>query len=108
MSASAISPKAINMMKAQIILFAMVFSVLEICAAAAPVPVTYAIVRLNHDHARGFIPSASSRQDIRLVGIAEPNHDLAGRYASAYKLSTNLFFTSLEEMLDKARPQAVA
>ncbi|HWH67886.1 MAG TPA: Gfo/Idh/MocA family oxidoreductase, partial [Candidatus Sulfotelmatobacter sp.] len=45
---------------------------------------------------------------IQLVGIAEPNQELAQRYARAYKLSTNLFYPSLEAMLDKARVQAVA
>jgi len=95
-------------MNARRILFAVLFLVIGVCAESAPVPVTYAIVGLSHDHARGFIPGASSRRDIRLVGIAEPNHDLAERYARAYKLSTNLFFTSLEDMLEKVRPQAVA
>lgn len=94
-------------MKAQIIFFAVVFSAFQLFASTAA-PVTYAIVGLNHDHARGFIPGASSRQDMRLVGIAEPNSDLAKRYATAYKLSTNLFFSDLTEMLDKVRPQAVA
>lgn len=95
-------------MHAPRILFAVLFLAIEACAESAPAPVTYAIVGLNHDHARGFIPGARSRQDVRLVGIAEPNRDLANRYANAYKLSTNLFFTSLEDMLEKARPQAVA
>ena len=95
-------------MKAQGVIFAVLFSVFEMCAESAPAPVTYAIVGLTHDHARSFIPGASSRQDIRLVGIAEPNQDLAKRYANAYKLSTDLFYTSLEDMLEKVRPQAVA
>lgn len=84
------------------------FSALGACGESAPAPVTYAIVGLTHDHARGFIPGASSRKDIQLVGIAEPNRDLAMRYATAFKLDTNLFFTSLEEMLEKVRPRAVA
>lgn len=97
-----------NLMKAQSILFAALFAAVGVRAQSTPAPVTYAIVGLTHDHARGFIPDASSRQDIRLVGIAEPNQGLAKRYASAYRLSTNLFFTSLEDMLEKVRPQAVA
>lgn len=88
------------------------FSVLVLlCAGLAwsgPAPVRYAIVGLTHDHARGFIPGARSREDVQLVGIAEPNQELAARYARDCKLSTNLFFPSLAEMLDRVKPQAVA
>jgi predicted dehydrogenase len=77
-------------------------------AWSEPAPVRYAIVGLNHDHARGFIPSASNRKDIELVAIVEPDLDLAARYARDYKLNTNLFFTSLEAMLEKTKVQAVA
>jgi predicted dehydrogenase len=97
-----------DIMHARSILFAALFVAVGLHVESAPAPVTYAIMGLNHDHARGFIPGARSRQDIRLVGIAEPNQDLAKRYARAYQLSTNLFFTSLEDMLEKVRPQAVA
>jgi predicted dehydrogenase len=62
---------------------------------------------LTHDHARGFIPGVTARQDIQLVGIAEPNAELARTYARNYHLNTNLFYGSLEEMLEKAQPQAV-
>ena len=75
---------------------------------AADGPVRFAIVGLVHDHARGFIPSTQSRQDVQLAAIVEPNRDLARRYAETYRLATNLFYTSLEEMLDKTKVQAVA
>jgi len=73
-----------------------------------PEPVRFAIVGLVHDHARGFIPMASARKDIRLVAIVEPNRELAARYARDYRLPDTLFHTSLEEMLDQVKPQAVA
>src|SRR5947207_15551990 len=75
---------------------------------SAKPPLRLGIVGLVHDHAHAFIPGARSRPDIQLVGIAEPNAELAAKYAARYKLNTNLFYTSLEEMLDKAKPQAVA
>src|SRR5258708_6177185 len=77
-------------------------------ARSAEAPVRFAIVGLVHDHARGFIPSARSRQDIQLVAIVEPNRQLALRYADTYKLDTNLFYTSLEEMFAKVQVEAVA
>jgi predicted dehydrogenase len=77
-------------------------------AWADQAPVRYAIVGLVHDHARGFIPAATVRKDVQLAAIVEPDEQLAGRYANTYHLNTNLFYRSLEEMLDKANVQAVA
>ena len=44
-------------------------------------PVRLAIVGLVHDHAKGFIPSLSSNPSVVLVGIVEPNKELAAKYA---------------------------
>ena len=71
-------------------------------------PVRFAIVGLTHDHARGFIPAARDRMDIRLVGIVEPDRALVARYAKAYQLDTNLFYDSLADLLRKTNVQAVA
>ncbi len=76
-------------------------------AEEAKQPVRFAIVGLTHDHARGFVPGASGRPDIQLVGIVEPDQELSARYAKNYKLSTNLFHTSLEALLAKTNVQAV-
>jgi scyllo-inositol 2-dehydrogenase (NADP+) len=94
-------------MKAQAILLVALCLIAATPARTQPAPVRFGIVGLVHDHARGFIPGISARQDIQLVGIAEPNAELAQRYARDYKLGTNLFYASLEEMLNQARPQAV-
>jgi predicted dehydrogenase len=77
-------------------------------AWSGPAPLRYAIIGLVHDHARGFIPAASSRTDVQLVGIVEPNKALAERYARDYRLSPGLFCSSLEELLAKTNVQAVA
>ena len=76
--------------------------------APASAPVRYAIVGLVHDHARGFIPAASTRTDVQLAAIVEPDKQLAERYAREYKLDPSLFYSSIEEMLSKANVQAVA
>lgn len=76
-------------------------------AWSQPTPLRFGIVGLKHDHARGFIPGAISRKDVQLVGIVEPDQDLARRYAKEYKLNTNLFYTSLEQMLQTTKVQAV-
>src|SRR6185295_9530761 len=95
-------------MKLLTILFANCLCLVAASVWSAQPPVRFAIAGLVHDHARGFIPVATSRQDIQLAGISEPNQRLAERYARTYKLDTNLFYTSLEEMLDKVNVQAVA
>ena len=77
-------------------------------SAESKAPVRFAIVGLSHDHARGFIPGARDREDVQLVGIVEQDQELATRYAKNFKLSTNLFHSSLEELLKKTNVQAVA
>lgn len=90
------------------IIIAVLVFVGVLSARSEPAPVRYAIVGLVHDHARGFIPAASARQDIQLVAIVEPDKELAAHYAKEYKLNPNIFYTNIEEMLDKANVQAVA
>lgn len=61
---------------------------------------------LSHDHV-GQILSSNKRGDIEIVGIAEPNKDLAMRYLKRFNLSESLLFSSLEEMVAKTKPEAV-
>ena len=65
------------------------------------------VVGLTHGHVAGFFSNFGKRFDAHIVGIAEPDEKLRARYAARYKLDSNLFFPRLEEMLDKAKPQAV-
>ena len=73
-----------------------------------PPPVRVAIIGLVHDHARGFIPAVLAQSDVQLVGIVEADRQLAARYAALYHLNTNLFYSSLKELLAKTNVQAVA
>jgi scyllo-inositol 2-dehydrogenase (NADP+) len=61
---------------------------------------------LTHDHI-GQVLESNKRGDIQIVGIAEPNKELAMRYLKKYGLSENLWFSSLEEMVTKTKPVAV-
>jgi scyllo-inositol 2-dehydrogenase (NADP+) len=76
--------------------------------AQGEAPVHFAMYGLSHDHAAGFIPRARGRKDIVLAGIVEPRRDLVERYARQFHLSTNLFFSSLDELLARTNVQAVA
>jgi predicted dehydrogenase len=71
-------------------------------------PVRLAIIGLVHDHAGGFIPKLAGRKDIRLVGIVEPDHDLAARYAASFHLEAGLFHDTLDDLLAHTNVEAVA
>ncbi len=71
-------------------------------------PVRFAIVGLTHDHAAGFIPGVRNRRDVELAGIVEKDPALVARYAKRYNLATNLFFSSLADLLAHTNIQAVA
>jgi glucose-fructose oxidoreductase len=70
-------------------------------------PLRVAIVGLVHGHVRGFLGPALKRSDIQIVGIAEPDQQLAQRYAQEFNLNAELLYRDLEQMLTTVRPQAL-
>lgn len=70
-------------------------------------PLRVAIVGLVHGHVAGFLGPALKRSDIQIVGIADPDRQLAHRYADQFKLDPQILFADLEQMLTKVQPQAV-
>ena len=73
---------------------------------AEPAPLRLGIAGLSHSHVHGIL--GRTGKDVRIVGIAEANRELAQRYAKRYGLDTRLLFGSLQEMLARAKPEAVA
>jgi predicted dehydrogenase len=71
-----------------------------------PKPLRVGIAGLTHDHVHGLLSRAHTG-DIEIVGIAESNRALAERYLKQYNLPLTLLYSSLEEMLDKCKPEAV-
>jgi predicted dehydrogenase len=65
------------------------------------------IVGLVHGHVGGFLQQNQRRSDIQIVGIAEEDSKLAAFYESKFALAHNIFFANADEMLEKAKPQAV-
>jgi predicted dehydrogenase len=70
-------------------------------------PLRVAIVGLVHGHVAGFLGPALKRSDIQVVGIAEPDQQLAHRYEDEFKLNPQLLYSDLEQMLTTVQPQAV-
>ena len=70
-------------------------------------PLRVAIAGMVHGHVEGFLQHSLHRADIQIVGIAEADRQVAARYAAQFNLDRSLFFTDLEDMLQKTHPQAV-
>ena len=70
-------------------------------------PLRAAVVGLVHGHAQGFFEQNLRRPDLQIVGVMEPDRQLASQYARNYGLAGSLLFASLEEMLRATHPQAV-
>jgi predicted dehydrogenase len=88
------------------------WALLLLAAPAAPVPadppLKLAIAGLVHGHARGFLERLRGRTDVQLVGIADLDATLLEQYRERYGLAPDQAHTSIERMLDAARPEAVA
>jgi len=70
-------------------------------------PLRIAIIGLVHGHVAGFLGPALKRSDIHIVGIVEPDQQLAHRYANQFKLDPQLLYSDVEQMLTTVQPQAV-
>ncbi len=86
--------------------FSIFLSLLIISSNATAAPVRVGVAGLTHTHVH-WILGRADRGDIQLVGIAEPNTALAKRYLQQHGLPMSLLFNSLEEMLEKTKPDAV-
>jgi predicted dehydrogenase len=70
-------------------------------------PLRVGIVGLVHGHVHGFLGQSLHSPEIEIVGVTEPDPRLLAQAATRYGFAPALRFTDLEEMLEKARPQAV-
>jgi predicted dehydrogenase len=64
------------------------------------------IAGLSHSHVIPLLRNFKN-QDFQIVGISESNHELAQRYAKQFNIDPNIVFDSLDEMLDKTKPDGV-
>lgn len=69
-------------------------------------PVRVGVAGLTHTHVH-WILGREKRGDIEIVGIAEPNRELAERYARQHGFSMSIVHDSLEDMVAAAKPQAI-
>ena len=70
-------------------------------------PLNIAVVGLTHTHVHWIFNSNIEREEINILGIVEPNKQLARRYTRQYDFPEELVFDNLDELLAYQRPDAV-
>lgn len=69
-------------------------------------PLRVGVIGLVHTHVH-WVLGREKRGDIEIVGIAESNKDLAQRYSKQHGYNMNIVYSSMEEMVEKTKPDAV-
>lgn len=69
-------------------------------------PVKIGVIGLTHTHVH-WILGREDRGDIEIVGIVEPNRELAERYAKQHGYSMRIIFDTMEELIAATKPDAV-
>ena len=69
-------------------------------------PLRIGVVGLTHTHVH-WILGREDLGDIEIVGIVEPNKDLAARYAKQHGFSLDLVYDTLDSMIERTQPEAV-
>ena len=70
-------------------------------------PVRIGIDGLSHDHIHGILNKHKERQDIIIVGIAEPDRNRAEKLSLQYGFDMKIVFDDLETMINQTQPEGV-
>ena len=70
-------------------------------------PLRVVIAGLVHGHASGFLEHYQHRPDLAIVGVAEPTRELFDHYANKFNLDNNLYYSNLDDAIQKTHPDAV-
>ena len=69
-------------------------------------PLKVGVVGLTHTHVH-WILGREDRGDIEIVGIVEPNRELAERYSKQHGYTMSIVYDTMEEMIAATQPEAV-
>ena len=69
-------------------------------------PLRVGVIGFTHTHVH-WIFGSEPRGEIEIVGIVEPNRELAQRYAKQHNFSMDLVYNSMEELLEEVELEAV-
>jgi predicted dehydrogenase len=79
----------------------------SLAASVSAAPFKIGVMGLTHGHVGGFFNMALKRGDIEITGIAEPDRGLFDKYAKLHHLKSELYYSSVEDMLAHTSPQGV-
>jgi predicted dehydrogenase len=101
-------PKSFLSILLRAIIFAF-FAASAVAGQTAPSssPLRVGIAGLVHGHVSGFLQQNQHRSDIQIVGVTEADKKLSEFIAQKFGLAPDLFFSDVEDMLNKTKPQAV-
>lgn len=69
-------------------------------------PIRLAVAGMTHGHI-SFILGRKDKKDFQLVGVAEPDAELAKSLSKRFGFDPKLIYTDLNKMLDEVKPDAV-
>lgn len=69
-------------------------------------PLKVAVIGLSHTHVH-WIFGSEPNGDIEIVGIVEPNRELAKRYADQYEFPMSKVYDTMEDLMANQSPEAV-
>ena len=75
-------------------------------ARSQDTPLKVGVAGLSHTHVH-WIFDSEKRGDIEIVGIAEPNRELAQRYADQHGFSMDKVYPTLQALISAGSPEAV-
>ena len=88
------------------LLFLTILISMNLLQAQQAAPVRVAVAGMTHGHVP-FILDRKGKTDIEIVGVYEPNTELAQRYAKKYGFSPAIIYNDLAKMLDAVKPEGV-
>jgi predicted dehydrogenase len=91
-------------MKSSIVLICCFLSITFLSAAK---PIRVGIAGMTHGHVNQVFEYMGYREDVMIVGFAEPNRDLAMRLLKQHNVPDSLWFSTLDELIEKTKPEAV-
>lgn len=96
-----------NLKQITIFLLLIILAIAEINAQKIPgKPIRLAIAGMTHSHI-SFMLGRKSKSDFELVGIYEPNHEMALRYSKKFNFDPKLIYDNLIKLLDSTKPEVV-
>jgi predicted dehydrogenase len=95
------------MIKRSLLIFVIALvSLVRISFAQTYSPLRLGVAGISHGHS-GWIFERKNKVPLNVVGIYEPDTQLAQQFINRYQLDPKLFYTDLNKMLEACKPEAV-